>query len=299
MSLNSVTTIAPTRTFSKLRSGLADMRILIAALLIFISGIAASKGHPTVEPQKAETTAQKEQPGTDKNPLTVKVLPLEDAHEQAEKAEHHRQEKANEDWWLTKSTIWLAAWTTILAIFTFCLWLATRNLVREDQDTAKRELRAYVALEKMSFEGAGSDTLVLGIKNFGQTPAQDVLLYFNYSVPRPQHGIGESMGPFKGRQMLHPGMGVNFSPASPESCEYFWYWGHITYRDIFNRWWRTNFCYSHSPVTDFTPDTFDPTGAHNNEYGPCETEELTGSYVPTEIAARVAHTLVGTAEPGS
>src|SRR5262245_19756779 len=38
----------------------------------------------------------------------------------------------------------LAAFTVILAVATIFLWIATRDLVREAEDTAKRQLRAYV-----------------------------------------------------------------------------------------------------------------------------------------------------------
>ena len=86
------------------------------------------------------------------------------------------QEKANEDWWLTKSTIWLAAWTAVLAVFTFLLWFATRKLVIDAKDTSKVELRAYLGFGKVEVVPLSHEHIqaIIEIKNSGATPAHGV-----------------------------------------------------------------------------------------------------------------------------
>jgi hypothetical protein len=74
------------------------------------------------------------------------------------------------------ATVFLSAFTVILALATIFLWSATRNLVRGAEKTAERQLRAYVALEGGSIahatveNGAGFHVTVR-LKNFGLTPA--------------------------------------------------------------------------------------------------------------------------------
>ena len=55
--------------------------------------------------------------------------------------------------------------------------------------------------------------------------------------------------------------------SSPKSSQQGWVWGHLIYRDIYERWWRTNFFYAHHSQSKFTPET-----EHNNEQGPYKTE---------------------------
>lgn len=170
---------------------------------VLVTGIAYSKEKPntkTAEPQKA---AEPEQRGSDKNPITVKVLPTPDAETKAAQEEKQRHEKAVEDKRLADATVWLAIVTTALAIFTALLWLATYRLAKDARNTANRQARetqdslriakqsADAALKtaqnmeaaerayiKMSHteHGLYQDqpnmfALHLRVRNFGQTPA--------------------------------------------------------------------------------------------------------------------------------
>jgi len=77
-------------------------------------------------------------------PITVKTIPAPTSKEETNHKAYDRREKATQEWWLTYSTIWLAIVTTALAVFTAYLWAATRNLVRSSEETAKRQLRAFI-----------------------------------------------------------------------------------------------------------------------------------------------------------
>ncbi len=71
----------------------------------------------------------------------------------------------------------IAGFTIILAFATIFLWAATRDLVKDGRETAKRQLRAYIGVHKMkatieSIEGSDVKVVVsIILKNFGQTPA--------------------------------------------------------------------------------------------------------------------------------
>jgi hypothetical protein len=81
---------------------------------------------------------------------------------------------ANHDDISAVSTVIIAIFTIILVFATSFLYSATRALVREAEDTAERQLRAYVFVCKSSREGAPSPSpeFRIVIKNFGQTPAR-------------------------------------------------------------------------------------------------------------------------------
>jgi hypothetical protein len=74
-----------------------------------------------------------------------------------------------------------AIFTVILAIATWALYRATRNLVRGAEETAERQLRAYVLVSSAKVtnltnlvEGNGIPEAIVVIKNSGQTPAYDL-----------------------------------------------------------------------------------------------------------------------------
>jgi len=75
------------------------------------------------------------------------------------------------------STVAVAAFTIVLAVATIFLWWATRRLVRGAEQTAERQLRAYVSLPTVEIQnfGAGRQLeIVISVLNSGQTPAYRV-----------------------------------------------------------------------------------------------------------------------------
>jgi len=172
---------------------------------------------------------------------------------------------------------------------TFALWRATQRLVGGTEQTARRQLRAYVAVERISFvirrmhigshvigmvdPNQITGNLALHPKNYGETPAFDVSIHCLVSLAGvSQISPDESL---VGRQMLHPGMTyeqpIEHGIAGNAYEFSFGVFGHIVYRDIFRRWYRTNFCYNHIPTNVFTPED-----GRNQEKGPydCEADAL-------------------------
>jgi hypothetical protein len=75
------------------------------------------------------------------------------------------------------STVALAFLTLILAIGTLFLWLVTRRLVIGTEETAKRQLRAYIHVADAAILHTNSEwptNVRIQFKNYGQTPAYRV-----------------------------------------------------------------------------------------------------------------------------
>jgi hypothetical protein len=76
-----------------------------------------------------------------------------------------------------KISMLLVLFTFVLAFATLRLWLATRDLVVDAEDTAERQLRAYVYIGsadtnmKTNPDGTSTFTYTPAIKVFGMTPA--------------------------------------------------------------------------------------------------------------------------------
>jgi hypothetical protein len=89
----------------------------------------------------------------------------------------------------------IAAFTIILAFSTIFLWRATRELVTGAESAERRQLRAYVGLDQISFESPSlnkkglnqprpvkqgeifQDFIVVKVRNYGKTPAYDVCTF--------------------------------------------------------------------------------------------------------------------------
>jgi hypothetical protein len=88
-------------------------------------------------------------------------------------------------------TLVLAAFTTILGFATIFLAKATKSLVSGAEDTAQRQLRAYVFVRPVGvfflYDGDSCRvTITFAFKNYGQTPAYKFLEYAeiqNFMVP--------------------------------------------------------------------------------------------------------------------
>jgi hypothetical protein len=158
----------------------ADMRrILLIALLALAWGIASSAEKPVPHPDPAKQSAQPDKRGTRESPLSIEVLrvPPRSEEERREQADE-RREKADSDWWLVGYTGALAAATILLAIMTGMLWFATKRLVEGAENTAKRQLRAYVsAIDGECIVKDSAVVATLKIKNSGQTPAYNLRVW--------------------------------------------------------------------------------------------------------------------------
>jgi hypothetical protein len=113
---------------------------LAALLWLCLAGVAWSQQNPPIQAPRTEhaQAPASEQRGTDKDPLTVKILPTGNSKEQADKIERERHEKAEIDKRLADDTNRLAndtdrlanetqnlvEYTRLLAVFTGALFSA-------------------------------------------------------------------------------------------------------------------------------------------------------------------------------
>jgi hypothetical protein len=164
----------------------------------------------------------------------------------------------------------IALFTVILGIATWLLWRSTKKLVDGAENTAERQLRAYIVADAVDVDitnliGDQGEVMVcvkIAIKNTGQTPAHDLRVVsktelLRHPIEMPFHftlisgsdpstavlGAGESTAseskpatPFDGNAMM--------VATEPESGGRIYTWGTVTYRDVFGHSHYTNFCSS-------------------------------------------------------
>lgn len=179
------------------------------------------------------------------------------------------------EWWTDPRTIVLVIGT----IVSLLLW-------RTHRDTARRTLRAYVAVEDIFFvykwlnamEGVDghkerSNKLKVRIKNYGKSPAHRTRVQIGLTTSKPPtNGFRpiEFQYPGDAEQMLHPEQRIggdrpqtgDFVSSNPG----FYVYCRVSYQDVYKRWWVTNACYvfgaEHGRPYDFTPY-----GDYNREEG--------------------------------
>src|SRR5262245_4918308 len=241
------------------------MRIAIAiAVLVWVSVTQAqqqpSPGHRQPSPAaKAQGKPVAEQRGGEKSPASAK--PLNTGTSQQETKKEWRE-------WITLVLILITALsagvlayvTFRLANYTARLWQATSKLVESGQDTARKELRAYVAVDAIYFVGVEqvpnatdpasgrpliryTNQLRIRIRNYGQTPAFGTEIWREASVAKPedsQYGY-KSVNPVVAAQMIHPTQAYAtglLADGEVTSSTQFYTWGQLVYSDIYDRWWK-------------------------------------------------------------
>ncbi|HYL49099.1 MAG TPA: hypothetical protein VET84_07010 [Stellaceae bacterium] len=184
------------------------------------------------------------------------------------------------DWYDITTIIILAITLSALIVYTGL----TAYQACIARDTARRQLRAYVGLQRLELElpslndpnykpmkdepgAVFTDFQVTFIKNFGATPAFNVSIFtnctaipflgklpdgFNYPIPPDRPSV---LG-ITSRQTLYPGQEVvsrvrildvnNFKQAIAKSKSLY-LWGTINYTDIYDRRWSSYFCFVYEP----------------------------------------------------
>jgi hypothetical protein len=179
--------------------------------------------------------------------------------------------------------------------------LDTLNLIHQEEETSKRQLRAYLGVDRFELKAAGltdpdykpvdrvigyvhRDFLEVTLRNFGQTPAYDVHVWVNWqptpfgqTLPSgfsyPDTGIGTRLGPMLSREVLnrdqtHTEMIAIFdlSPfiLTQRKLTMLYLYGHIDYRDIYGNKWQATFCESWEPWSTVNVE-FVPCNNHNEE----------------------------------
>jgi len=145
------------------------------------------------EPQSQTANTQLQPAGdhqaTKPPPVTTVEQPkAQDTHSEPAPDTNNRDNKSSGKWGLSAEkwialftgglfvvTFSLAVFTGFLACYTAKLWRSTSRLVTGSEETAKRQLRAYIFIHdnKMDFKG-GIGNFHIIFKNCGQTPAYNV-----------------------------------------------------------------------------------------------------------------------------
>lgn len=139
---------------------------------------------------------------------------------------------------------------------------ATQRMTGVMQDTAERQLRAYISASPTLinlFNETRAAQAGFRIENHGQTPAQNLAIssnvaIFPYPLP-PNFQFPELKGPGESRAVVHPGShgdGSAFAPAPftrdqlelicKADQQRLYVFGRITYTDIFGKNRETRFC---------------------------------------------------------
>jgi len=266
-----------------------------------VSVPAPFKGHQPPQQQSACCPQQtsSSQNVTVKSPVEVKLLNSGKTTKEADEDTKEREDKASSDRWMICLTgiLGLIAFLQLIAFGAQAIYM--RKAFFSEEDTAKRQLRAYVghadieidmpslrlknyAPQKMVPGILYKDFILIGIKNFGNTPAYDVSIVigqaprpfmdklpidFNYSVVENPSDLG-----FVSRQSLQPGQRVvtqaaqldvtPFKQAQAKTISLFLF-GTIRYTDIYGQRWANHFCFAYEP---FRPHTFHFTPYEKNNY---------------------------------
>lgn len=159
---------------------------------------------------------------------------------------------------LALATVLLGGATVALWQSTKKLWLAGEKQLTHSQDTAKRQLRAYVGLRSPKIEGTAigeHPKVTLLFQNAGQTPAHEVTVQYGIGVDHfPQPQLERRLDEAKSVAVLLPGafMKPSLISSGPTLRQIeidavnagsaaIYCFGVVKYRDIFGDPHQTDF----------------------------------------------------------
>jgi hypothetical protein len=150
-------------------------------------------------------------------------------------------------------TLIMAAFTTGLAIATFALYVATKNLVAGADDTGQRQLRSYIGLHSSEstvypYENGGYAFIAHAeLRNYGQTPAYDLTVKSNVKIDVPENvpfddlpGLPTGVPSIAFKDVgFHVNIGWPISEEDKNSLfqrkKVFFFWGRVEYKDAFDK----------------------------------------------------------------
>jgi|CXWL01.1.fsa_nt_gi hypothetical protein len=197
-------------------------------------GVSANKPNKqNADPQEKPDADQR---GTDKAPLVIKMLPYQSSEPlPAPHANQVTQKTTDWDWWWDKSP------EILIALFTLLLWLATRSLVRGADETARKELRAYMGVATnriLKGQGATEPNCVeLVIQNFGKTMAKDTKIWINATITA-EAITNFPLGDIKSKTVVMPNESLGFQhdiELAKNTPGRIYLWGRIEYEDVFKK----------------------------------------------------------------
>lgn len=272
-----------------------------AHLLALVSAtIVASAAHATSTPPTAplpltdvgprSSTLQSDLRGTRSLPLVIEsVVSAEDVTEKREEAKYRAIDSSTARWimLLTGGMLLVAV---VQAIFFFVQLrlmrasmrvaqmaaAATERTVETMEDTARRQLRAYVSVDRawIEFPEPGVPHVTVIIKNAGQTPAYDLRHWIHQwierypleiQLPVPPDGFVMSSSLLgaaatHSMQLKHPSPIIRLpfidEIGTPEATIYVY--GEITYKDIFGTQQFLRYRLQHGGPTQPPPGVLSP-----------------------------------------
>lgn len=189
----------------------------------------------------------------------INELPMSSpiANQMSSEIESARKEN---DWLSKLFTDPIALFTFLLFLATCALWWATRLLVIGAEQTAQRQLRAYVSMmhdEKMFFSDNGSLVAPVITKNHGNTPAHNLMscLYIDLhkwpleiKLDPPHFAEDASRSPLApGEQIrqyveLSGKLNQQQIEAIAQQSGAIVVWGEVRYTDVFGKQRKTSLC---------------------------------------------------------
>ncbi len=210
--------------------------------------ITYSEPEPHAQDNKTETTPSNKGSSSDLG------MSKEENSQRSRWTEYKEKIEENEKVITAVSTVFIAAFTVILAFATAFLYIATRNLVEGADDTSQRQLRAYIGLHSADStvyrfaEGGYAFIAHAELRNYGQTPAYDLTVKSNAKIDTidkvPFDDFPELERGVPGIAFRDVPFGVDIGwPISDEDRialftrkKVFFFWGRTEYRDAFGKY---------------------------------------------------------------
>jgi hypothetical protein len=286
---------------------------VIGSLIVIVAGLShALLKYPPYAPAiyseqntdgglKAHKSDKTEHGTTDHTPAHIPGMGLGSGNRKGQSETEHGEEEGTEFWpplagYRLKITDTLvAAFTALLFFATVALWLATRNLVKGAESTARKQLRAYVWVKIVKFDfpqaavqGTIPNSLIIQMENNGASPAYDVGIWiswesvpFKTSLPKdfaypqktyeppPHVARTDSRLPlapqrFASNQHTFNSEEISLIADSTNRRISLYLYGEIAYRDTFGERHRTPFCLRHDPDAAAGISPFEYYSDHND-----------------------------------
>ena len=170
----------------------------LALLLLTVTALAQSQEPPKAPEietqQQTEGGLKTQNNGASQNPTTnpTSIIPAGHSDPGDNKPEQKPSKGSDEgtEFWpsffgyrLKVSDTLLVGFTFLLFLVTLALWWSTRRLVRNADQTAKRQLRPYIVVKpSFGYDGKNRPLVQIIISNIGQTPALQIATFSRLDI---------------------------------------------------------------------------------------------------------------------
>ncbi len=189
------------------------------------------------------------------------------------------------------SALIIAVFAAILAIFTLAVWRSTQKLwtvtsqaLQQAEQTSRKTLRAYLAVEPLGIAEYAGHNLLVGqfqVRDIGKLPARDVSIYSTIALDANAMRRDFPLGtPRISPLVLQPGTAMEFLcyegyPIPADQLDrdeplklagYLYVWGEVLYTDELNTVGWTCFCHRY-PCDMFGVNADDPAASRARNRG--------------------------------